>query len=207
MKQLNLLSVKSIFYVVLPALLIALLFVTPFIVSNKLYNGVIVAKEFWFFGVVAAMLLYSGIRLIFKKGGIQISLNITDILLLAFYIWCFIRAIFTSYTPFWHNHKLQVLTGMMVVYFFVKSAIKNEENENNEKNEKIESGKESHIHSFIHLKALHFYISSFFHLFYLVFCRLFMVCYNYMECIPVITTCFKLPDHFSIPPHMRFIWQ
>ncbi len=81
MKQVNLLSVKSIFDVVLPALLIALLFITPFVVSDELYNGVIIAKEFWFFGVVAAMLLYSGIRLLFKKGNIIISLNIMDILL------------------------------------------------------------------------------------------------------------------------------
>ena len=133
------LSVKKLLAVYLPALLIALLFVTPFVVSDQLYNGVIVAKEFWFFGVVAAMLLYSGIRLLFKKRGIQIRLNLTDILLLAFYTWCFIRAIFTPYTPFWHNHKLQVLTGMMVVYFFVKNVIKNERNEENENNEEIEN--------------------------------------------------------------------
>lgn len=139
MRQVMMLSVKKLLAVYLPALLIALLFVTPFIVSDQLYNGVIVAKEFWFFGVVAAMLLYSGIRLLFKKGGIQISLNLTDILLLAFYTWCFIRAIFTPYTPFWHNHKLQVLTGMMVVYFFVKNVIKNERNEENENNEEIEN--------------------------------------------------------------------
>ncbi|MBN1118636.1 MAG: O-antigen ligase family protein [Bacteroidales bacterium] len=122
MRQVLMLSVKNLL-AVLPALLIALLFVTPFIVSDQLYNGIIVAKEFWFFGVVAAMLLYSGIRLLFKKGGIKISLNNTDILLLAFYVWCFIRAIFTPYTPFYHNHKLQVLTGMMVVYFFIKQTI------------------------------------------------------------------------------------
>ncbi len=138
MKQVNLLSVISIFNVVLPALLIALLFVTPFVVSDKIYNGVIAAKEFWFFGVVAAMLLYSGIRLLFKRSSVKISLNLTDILLLAFYAWCFLRAIFTPYTPFWHNHKLQVLTGMMVVYFFVKNTIKNERNEGNEGNEKNE---------------------------------------------------------------------
>ncbi|NJO88205.1 MAG: hypothetical protein HC831_03965 [Chloroflexia bacterium] len=98
------------------------------------------AKEFWFFGVVALMLFYSAIQLLIKneriknegnenKAGIKketlrIELNIIDILLLAFYSWCFIRAIFTPYTPFYHNHKLQILTGMMVVYFFVKNVVK-----------------------------------------------------------------------------------
>ena len=138
MKQIKVLSVKNLLGVYLPALLIALLFVTPFIVSDQLYNGVIVAKEFWFFGVVAAMLLYWAVSVLVKKGSITISLTVTDILLLAFYAWCFIRAAFTPYTPFWHNHKLQVLTGMMVVYFFVKNAIKNERNEENENNEEIE---------------------------------------------------------------------
>ncbi len=145
----------------IPATLIGLLFVTPFIVSDKLCNGIIVAKEFWFFAVVVAMLLYSGIRLLFVKHSIKIRLNITDILLLAFYAWCFIRAVFTPYTPFWHNHKLQVLTCMMVVYFFVKNTILNERNEVNEDNEKIESKKKQHIFSFIHFFFFSFILSGF----------------------------------------------
>lgn len=122
MKQVMLLSVKNIFTVLLLALLIALLFVMPFIVSDQLYNRLIVAKEFWFFTVVAAMLLYLGIRLLFKKGSITICLNITDILLIAFYTWCFIHAIFAPNNLFWHNNKLQVLTGMIVIIFLCKKS-------------------------------------------------------------------------------------
>ncbi len=124
------------------------------------------AKEFWFFGVVALMLFYSAIQMLIKNEGIKnegnenntgikneklrIEFNIIDILLLAFYTWCFIRAIFTPYTPFYHNHKLQILTGMMVVYFFVKNAIRNERNVKNERNERNEKNKYSFISSFLH---------------------------------------------------------
>lgn len=128
---------QNISFTIIPAIIISLLFVTPFMVSDEIYNGVNMAKEFWFFGVVALMLLYSAIMLLVKNEKLIIEFNIIDILLLAFYSWCFIRAIFTPYTPFWHNHKLQVLTGMLVVYFFVKTTIKNErinnEGINNEK--------------------------------------------------------------------------
>ncbi|HEX3007326.1 MAG TPA: O-antigen ligase family protein, partial [Bacteroidales bacterium] len=122
-------------------MIISLLFVTPFMVSDEIYNGVIMAKEFWFFGVVALMLLYSAIQMLIKKDKLRIEFNLVDILLLAFYTWCFIRAIFTPYTPFYYNHKLQILTGMMIVYFFVKNAIRNEN---------YEGKNYSFIPSFIH---------------------------------------------------------
>ena len=118
----------------MPASIISLLCVTSFMVSDEIYNGVIMAKEFWFLGIVTLMLFYTAVQLVIRKEKLRIGFNIIDIFLLAFYTWCLIRAIFTPYTPFWHNHKLQVLTGMMVVYFFVKSAIRNEKNERNEEN-------------------------------------------------------------------------
>jgi O-antigen polymerase len=119
-------------YARIPALvIILLLFVTPFVVSNELYNGTISAKEIWFFGVVALILFYTGVKLFFNKEQLLLKLNLPDILLLSFYAWCFIRACFTPYTPFYYNHKLQILTGCLVVYFFIKSALLNERNENN----------------------------------------------------------------------------
>ncbi|MBN1181175.1 MAG: O-antigen ligase family protein [Bacteroidales bacterium] len=114
----------------IPCFILGLLFITPFTFSNNLYDGIVVSKELWFFGVVASMLLFWTISLLFNKGGFAVNLNITDIFLLLFYAWCLIRAIFTPYTPFLHNHKLQVLTGVIVVYFFVKSVIKDEDNKN-----------------------------------------------------------------------------
>lgn len=141
---------QNIFSSIIPAVIISLLFVTPFMVSSEIFNGVVMAKEFWFFGVVALMLFYTVIQLLIKKEKLKIAFNTVDILLLAFYIWCFIRAIFTPYTPFWHNHKLQILTGMMVVYFFVKNTIRNERNEKNENNESNKGKKHFFIHSFLH---------------------------------------------------------
>lgn len=141
---------QHIIFKFISAIIISLLFVTPFMVSDEIYNGVIMAKEFWFFGVVALMLLYTAVQLIIKKEKIRIEFNLIDILLLTFYTWCFIRAIFTPYTPFYHNHKLQILTGMMVVYFFVKNAIKNENNVRNEGNENNKFRSYSFIPSFFH---------------------------------------------------------
>jgi O-antigen ligase len=105
----------------LQVIIIALLFVTPFKVSNELFNGLITAKEFWFLGVVSFILFYGGAHLLFTKQALKINLNLPDILLLAFYAWCYARACFTSFTPILYNHKLQMLTGGLVVYFFIKS--------------------------------------------------------------------------------------
>lgn len=157
---------QNIFSSIIPAVIISLLFVTPFMVSSEIFNGVVMAKEFWFFGVVALMLFYWGMQLIVGYKKATIELNTIDLLLLAFYTWCFIRAIFTPYTPFWHNHKLQVLTGMLVVYFFVKNTIRKERNEENEKNEINEKNKgyETKINSFIS-SFFHSFIHTFLHSF------------------------------------------
>ena len=108
---------------ILPAIIIALLFITPFKVSDDLPNRFVSGKEFWFLGVVAAILLYGGIHLLFTRQTLKINFNFPDILLLAFYAWCFVRACFTQYTPVIYNHKLQMLTGGIVIYFFIKWSI------------------------------------------------------------------------------------
>src|SRR6266542_1761736 len=130
-------SNRQITFTYIPVVIIALLFVTPFVVSDKLYDGPIIAKEFWFLGVVALIILYNAIRLLIRKEKIKIRLDLPDILLLAFFIWGLINAIFiTPYTPFFYNHKLQLLSGCVVVYFFIKSVIRYEINENDEENGK-----------------------------------------------------------------------
>src|SRR6266542_2985699 len=101
-------SNRQITFTYIPVVIIALLFVTPFVVSDKLYDGPIIAKEFWFLGVVALIILYTAIRLLIRKEKIKIRLDLPDILLLAFFIWGLINAIFiTPYTPFFYNHKLE----------------------------------------------------------------------------------------------------
>jgi O-antigen ligase len=112
---------------IFPAIAISMLFVTSLVVSNKIYDGVIRAKEIWFFGIVIIMLLFLGFKMISKKGAIKVRFNLTDILFVSYFVWCFIRSSFIPSTPFYNNHKLQILTGIFVLYYFVKLTIKNEE--------------------------------------------------------------------------------
>jgi O-antigen ligase len=119
---------------VFPSIITLLLFATPLVTSTELYSGTIIAKEIWFWGVVALILFYFAVKLVFTKKKLLIQLNLVDIFLLLFYVWCFIRACFDHFTPFYYNHKLQLLTGCVITYFFIKSVITNETNKKNEEN-------------------------------------------------------------------------
>jgi tetratricopeptide (TPR) repeat protein len=56
----------------------------------------------------------------------SVSLDSIDYVLLAFFIWCLLRAFFTPYTPFIYNHKLQILFGCIILHFFIKYSVKDE---------------------------------------------------------------------------------
>lgn len=71
---------------VFPLLVISLLFVTHFVTSDELYNGIIVVIGLMFLGMVALVLLYIAFFLLLKKVLLRIVFNLPDILLLAFYL-------------------------------------------------------------------------------------------------------------------------
>jgi len=108
---------KSILIYTVPVLLVL---ITPFIWSNNLYNGLISAKQIWFYGAMALLILIFGIDLLFRWKNVPFSLNIIDIALLAFYTYFFIRAAFTPYTPLVYNTRFLNYTLLLIFYFIVK---------------------------------------------------------------------------------------
>ncbi|MCX6252891.1 MAG: hypothetical protein NTV31_00200 [Bacteroidia bacterium] len=90
-------------------ILISLILITPFIYSDNLYNGLISAKQIWFYGAMALLILAFGIYLLFCRNKVSFSLNIIDIALLVFYTYFFIRAVFiltTVYSDTTHRGKM-----------------------------------------------------------------------------------------------------
>jgi len=79
-------------------ILISLVLITPFIYSDNLNNGLIIAKQIWFFGAVALLILAFISDLLFYRKNVSFSSNIIDISLLALYTYFFIRAVFTPWS-------------------------------------------------------------------------------------------------------------
>jgi O-antigen polymerase len=100
--------------------LISLILITPFIYSDNLYNGIISAKQIWFYGAVALLILAYGIDLLFLRKNVSFTLNIIDISLLTFYVYFFIRTVYTSYTPILYNIRFLNYSLLILFYFIVK---------------------------------------------------------------------------------------
>jgi hypothetical protein len=104
----------------------ALILLTPFIYSDNLYNGVISAKQIWFYGTMALLIFLFGIDILFHRKRLSLSFNKTDIVLLAFYIYLFARSAFSLYTPLLYNTRFINYTLLSLLYFIVKSVISTE---------------------------------------------------------------------------------
>jgi O-antigen polymerase len=101
---------------------IIVILITPFTYSDNLHNGVITAKQIWFYGAMALLIAAFGIDLLFRKKNVSIGLNIIDIALLTFYIYFFIRSVYTPYTPLLDNTRLLNYTLLILFYFIVRYA-------------------------------------------------------------------------------------
>jgi O-antigen polymerase len=113
-------SARSILLIVLELIILVALFLSPFIVSNNINNGAIVAKELWLMGIFAIVFLYWGIKLMSSKMSGYFRINWPDIILLIYYLYCILSSYFAPHIPVVFNHKLQLLSGGIVVYFFTK---------------------------------------------------------------------------------------
>jgi hypothetical protein len=115
----------SSFLLLLPVLL------TPFIYSGELYNGIISAKQIWFYGAMALLLVGTGLQLLFWKQPLQIALNRVDVALLLFYSYLAIRAATTPYMPMLHNVRFINYSLCVALYFVVKIIVLNTEAQRN----------------------------------------------------------------------------
>lgn len=65
--------------------------------SKELMNGILSEKTFYFYALSSIIFFTVGIYLLFKKNQLKLELNLLDIFLLLFLIYCLIRLLFTEY--------------------------------------------------------------------------------------------------------------
>jgi O-antigen polymerase len=105
------------------ALSILLILLTPFIYSNELYNGVISAKQFWFYGAMALLMLITAIDMLFDRYPLTLQFSNIDLALLVFFAYYTIRAATTPYMPVLHNQRWINWTLCIILYFIIKRVI------------------------------------------------------------------------------------
>lgn len=88
-----------------------------------LYNGLVTAKQIWFYGAIALFLLVFSIDFLFWKRSVSIALNKADLALLIFYAYFFIRTATTPYMPMLHNQKFLNWTLLIIIYFVLRIVI------------------------------------------------------------------------------------
>lgn len=101
-------------------LLISFVLLTPFMFSDELYNGIVSAKQIWFYFGVGLLIFFYGAENLFIKKNAELRLNWIDISLLVFYLYFFMRTCYTPYTPAIHNQKFLNYTLLVLFYFILK---------------------------------------------------------------------------------------
>ena len=107
------------------SVLISFILITPLIYSKNLFAGVITAKQIWFYGAIALLMLAFSIDLLFYRKNDSLSFNVIDFALLTFYTYFFIRSVFTHYTPLLYNTRFLNYSLLTLFYIIVKYVIHN----------------------------------------------------------------------------------
>lgn len=94
-------------------------FLTVFMTSKELYNGILTAKMFYFYAVNTLLLLSIAFYLVFKKKSITITLSLLDILILIFLAYNFLRLLTTDYSSIQDDYFVW-LVFLTILYFVWK---------------------------------------------------------------------------------------
>ena len=94
-------------------------FITVFMTSRELYNGIMTAKMFYFYAVNALLLLSIAFYLVFTKKSIAITLSLLDILILLYLGYNFLRLLTTDYSSFQDDYFIWFVL-LTVLYFLWK---------------------------------------------------------------------------------------
>jgi len=94
-------------------------FITVFMTSRELYNGIMTAKMFYFYAVTALILLSIAFYLVFKKKSLTITLSLPDILILLYLAYNFLRLLTTDYSSFQDDYFIWLVL-LTVLYFLWK---------------------------------------------------------------------------------------
>lgn len=110
---------KHIFYL----LILLPLLVIPFVYSNDLYNGIISAKQLWFYGAMALLIVGTAALFVFTKPSVSFVLNRIDVLVLIFYGYLVLRTITTPQIALLHNSRFVNYTLCVILYFVIRYII------------------------------------------------------------------------------------
>jgi O-antigen ligase len=94
-------------------------FITVFMTSGELYNGILTAKMFYFYAVTVLLLLSIAFWLVFKKKSITITLSLLDILILLYLGYNFLRLLTTDYSSL-QDYYFIWLVLLTALYFLWK---------------------------------------------------------------------------------------
>lgn len=107
-----------------------LLLLVPFIQSEKLFNGIISAKQLWFYVCASMIFIVSAINVLLLGQKKQISqnpssimLNSTDLLLAVFYLFILIRTLTTPYIAISLNLKFINWSLLIIIYYIIRFLI------------------------------------------------------------------------------------
>lgn len=92
-------------------------FLTVFMTSRELYNGILTAKMFYFYAVNTLLLLSIAFYLVFKKKSITITLSLLDILILIFLAYNFLRLLTTDYSAIQDDYFVWLV--LLTILYFV----------------------------------------------------------------------------------------
>lgn len=97
-------------------------FITVFMTSTELYNGILTAKMFYFYAINVLLLFSIAFYLVFKKKSVAITLSLLDILILLYLGYNFLRLLTTDYSSFEDDYFIWLVL-LTVLYFLWKYLI------------------------------------------------------------------------------------
>ncbi|MDE5417940.1 O-antigen ligase family protein [Labilibaculum sp. DW002] len=106
---------------IIPLLLIAILLSSCFVVDNSLFRGNITAKCLWIqqFGILA--MVFTGMKLLFRKG---VNIYFIDIFIVLFVLWMLVRELFTN-MPNDNPQQYLITSGIYFVLYLFFRQIRN----------------------------------------------------------------------------------
>ena len=99
-------------------MIVSLVFITVFIRYNQVLNNFI-AKNFFFYFSSVFIFLSIILAIIYNKNKLKLSINKLDIVVLLYYLYSFVRLIFTTNVPI-INDNFTILTLIILFYFVFK---------------------------------------------------------------------------------------
>ena len=109
---------------ILIAILLSFLFLSVFVRSDIIYDGLQTTRYFYFFitsSLIIALISIISIFSYIKKAPLKIELefNLTDILVVSFLFYSFIRLLYSDYQS-WDNEQFITFFFLVILYFIWK---------------------------------------------------------------------------------------